>query len=196
MEEISSKLLLVINTINKGNAETHKLLRAIIEEVQTSNRNQNNVVEQVLQSISNNSRGGSRTAATSKMERFVIIVNGWKPLTIITKHSILDVATVLDPPLNSTGIRTATQEEFQGVENRNIEKGKIDTNANKIKQYMSTRWKNTLNSRKQAFFQYYKAKNIREIFTELLKENPPKMRRKFLPKVIPNENKEKTAIRQ
>ena len=34
-----------------------------------------------------------------KMERFVIIVNGWKPLAIITKHSILDVATVLDPPL-------------------------------------------------------------------------------------------------
>ena len=48
-----------------------------------------------------NSRGGSRTAATSKMERFVVIVNGWKPLTIITKRSILDVAAVLDPPLNS-----------------------------------------------------------------------------------------------
>ena len=44
-------------------------------------------------------RGESRTAATSKMERFVIIVNGWKPLTIITKSSILDVAAVLDPPL-------------------------------------------------------------------------------------------------
>ena len=44
-------------------------------------------------------RGGSRTAATSKMERFVIIVNGWKPLTIITKRPILDVAVVLDPPL-------------------------------------------------------------------------------------------------
>ena len=36
-------------------------------------------------------RGGSRTAATSKMERFVIIVNGLR--------SILDVAAVLDPPL-------------------------------------------------------------------------------------------------
>ena len=46
-----------------------------------------------------NCRGGSRTVATSKMERFVIIVNGWKPLTIITKRSILDVAAVLDPPL-------------------------------------------------------------------------------------------------
>ena len=44
-------------------------------------------------------RGGSRTAAISRMERFVIIVNGWEPLTIITKHSILDVAAVLDPSL-------------------------------------------------------------------------------------------------
>ena len=43
-------------------------------------------------------RGGSRAAATSKMECFVIIINAWKPLTIITKHSILDVAAALDPP--------------------------------------------------------------------------------------------------
>lgn len=35
-------------------------------------------------------RGGSRTAATSKMER--------KPLTIIAKHFILDVAAVQNPP--------------------------------------------------------------------------------------------------
>ena len=54
-------------------------------------------------------RGGSRAAATSKMECFVIIVNGLKcfviivnglkPLTIITKHSILDLAAILDPSL-------------------------------------------------------------------------------------------------
>ena len=44
-------------------------------------------------------RGEFRTAATSKMERFVIIVNGFQPLTIMTKRSILDVAAVLDPPL-------------------------------------------------------------------------------------------------
>ena len=43
--------------------------------------------------------GGSRASVTSKMKRFVIIVNGWKPLTIITKHSILDVTAALDPPL-------------------------------------------------------------------------------------------------
>ena len=33
------------------------------------------------------------------MEHFVIIVNGWKQLTIITRSSILDVAAVLDPPM-------------------------------------------------------------------------------------------------
>ena len=46
-------------------------------------------------------RGGSKAAATSKMELFVIIVNGFQLLTIITKCSILDVAAVLDPPLLS-----------------------------------------------------------------------------------------------
>ena len=39
-------------------------------------------------------------AATSKMERFVIIVNGFQPLTIITKCSTLDVAAALDPSLS------------------------------------------------------------------------------------------------
>ena len=64
-------------------------------------------------------KGGSKLAATSKMERFMIIVNGFqplniiakhfqpltiirKPLTIITKRSILDVAAALDPPLMSS----------------------------------------------------------------------------------------------
>ena len=44
-------------------------------------------------------RDGSRTAATSKLVLFVIIVNDWKQLSSITKSSTLDVAAVLDPPL-------------------------------------------------------------------------------------------------
>ena len=46
-------------------------------------------------------RDEPRAAATSKMERFVIIINGRKPLTIITKHSILNVEAALDPPLSA-----------------------------------------------------------------------------------------------
>ena len=49
-------------------------------------------------------RGGSRAAATSKTECFVVIVNGWKPFTIITKRSILDVAAALDQPLMLTRV--------------------------------------------------------------------------------------------
>ena len=45
-------------------------------------------------------RGGSKAAATAKMERFVIIVNGFQSLTIITKRFILHVAALLDLPLN------------------------------------------------------------------------------------------------
>ena len=48
-------------------------------------------------------RGGCRASETSKMECFVITVNGLKPLTIITKRSILDVAAVLDPRLVAFG---------------------------------------------------------------------------------------------
>ena len=53
-----------------------------------------------FEEIKENIRGGSRAAATSKVELFVIIVNSFQPLTIITKSSFLDVAAVLDPPLN------------------------------------------------------------------------------------------------
>ena len=46
-----------------------------------------------------------RATATSKMEWFVILVNDWKPLTIITKCSILDVAAALDPPLGRENLQ-------------------------------------------------------------------------------------------
>ena len=46
-------------------------------------------------------RGGSWADATFKIECFVLIVNSCKPLTIITKHSILDVVPALDLPLVS-----------------------------------------------------------------------------------------------
>ena len=57
---------------------------------------------QALRNLSTHTRGGSRTATTSKMEHLVIILNDWKPLTVITKRSILDVAAALDPLLHTS----------------------------------------------------------------------------------------------
>ena len=59
-------------------------------------------LENYVKKLPQQTRGESRNAATSKMERFVVIVNGFYPLTIITKGSILDVAAVLDPSLQTT----------------------------------------------------------------------------------------------
>ena len=65
-------------------------------------------------------RGGSRAAATSKIERFVIIVNGWKPLTIITKRSVLDVAAALNPPLKHISIYQTFTHIIQELVCKNI----------------------------------------------------------------------------
>ena len=42
-------------------------------------------------------RGGSRTAATSKMERFVIIVNGWKLEAVNYYHKVLHLGYCSSP---------------------------------------------------------------------------------------------------
>ena len=69
-----------------------------------------NIISLIVQS---DSRGGSRAAATSKMKRFVMIVNGCMPLTIITKRSALDVAAALDLPLNS-------EQEYQAKNTKEV----------------------------------------------------------------------------
>ena len=61
-------------------------------------------------------RGRSRAVTISKMERFVIIVNSWKPLTIITKRSILDVATSLDPSPPPLSQYTVVMPSYKVVE--------------------------------------------------------------------------------
>ena len=52
------------------------------------------------------------------MERFVIIVNDFQPLIIITKRSILDVAVVLDPPLITLEKAEKEQKEFKSEINK------------------------------------------------------------------------------
>ena len=73
----------------------------LIRRIMEINRCVPDYLQQYIMILIN--RGGFRAAETSKMECFVIIVSGWKPLIIITKNSILDVAAALDPPLMREG---------------------------------------------------------------------------------------------
>ena len=64
------------------------------------------------------------------MECFVIIVNSWKLLTIITKHSILDVAVALDPPLHrmkmigDIPMEVSSRDRINDVKHRGVPEGK------------------------------------------------------------------------
>ena len=150
LEEIPAKLVLVANAIDKGNTETHELLKTLIKEVREGNKKTNDASESIVEVLSEN---------TAK-------------------------------------IGAAIKEGFHVLEHLNAAKEKTENNAAKKKQSIMRLWNNTMNSRKQAFFQHLKAKKVAEIFSKLLMQNPPKMPRKFLPKRIKNEAKEETAIRQ
>ena len=65
-------------------------------------------------------RGGSRTAATSQMEPFVITVNAWKLLTIITKRSILDVTSVLDLRLKISALSSVKIDKYEYIAGEEI----------------------------------------------------------------------------
>ena len=87
-----------------SNLSVNKIYQQIAYELipsQPYRRLCKNFLQRLLQMLilTKNIRGGSRAGATSKMECFVIIVNGFQPLTIITKRFTLDVAAALDPLL-------------------------------------------------------------------------------------------------
>ena len=66
----------------------------------------------------------------------MIIVNGWKPLIIITKRSILDVAAALDPSLLCTCYFASGARTFQYARDR-LSLDILPTNViNQITRYM------------------------------------------------------------
>ena len=54
LEEIPAKLVLVANAINKGNTETHELLRTLIKEVREGNKKINDSSESIIEVLSQN----------------------------------------------------------------------------------------------------------------------------------------------
>ena len=68
MEEIPSKLMVIINVIDKGNAETHGLLRTLINEIEGGNSKQCHLSEQLIETISNNANDVATAVKTGIKE--------------------------------------------------------------------------------------------------------------------------------
>ena len=81
------------------------------------------------------------------------------------------------------------------IDLQQAEKGKLKMNAFKCKERISHLWNNILNSRRKAFWKYYRSKQISDVYKKLLEKNPPQKLRKFLLRTIENETKEETEIR-
>ena len=121
----NSDIVIVIYIYHNSRMSVHQILilsllifretpKSFLDALVTSNRH-------LIFSHLIASRGGSRTVATSKMEHFVIIVNvSWKPLTIITKSFILDVAAVLHLLLVSSKENLEIQVSSCSIKNENL----------------------------------------------------------------------------
>ena len=150
LTEHNAQFAIVVNTIEKGNEETHNSLRKLIEEVKQQSKVKLQINDKTINAIATNSKETGQ---------------------LITET-----------------LRKAKQTPS------NNEKHKNQTKKEKLN--IETLWRNTINTRKQAFWQHHKAKRTYETFSNLLVMDPPRMPRKFLPKFIENENEEELEIRR
>ena len=90
--------------------------------------------------------------------------------------------------------RIANNLDVVQSQSHNTEKAKLE--ASKAKRNLKTFWSNNLNSRKQAYWQHHRAKRIADTFENLLAMEPPRMPRKFLPRIILNEDPEDLKFRK
>ena len=71
MEEIQAKLMLIINAIDKGNAETHGLLRTLINEIKDGSSKQCHLSEQLIETIPNNANDVATAVKTGIKEIYL-----------------------------------------------------------------------------------------------------------------------------
>ena len=93
----------------------------------------------------------------------------------------------------------STREITQGIKNIDVRPKRerdLQFEVTKARSTSETLWQNTLNTRKQAFWNYYHAERMQESYQKFLACNPPKMPRKFLPRFIENKPTTETEIRQ
>ena len=155
--EIPGKLLLVVNSIDKGNDDTQDLMQLLIEEVKSLRVSYQNLPQQ---------------------------------------HK--DLVESLAPSTESK-MDACTREITQGIiniEERPKRERDLRFEVTKARSTLETLWQNMINTRKQAFFDYYHAERMQESYQKFLACNPPKMPRKFPARFIENEPTTETEIRQ
>ena len=111
------------------------------------------------------------------------------------RKSVTDILleTVTEKPDSNT---SAITQSIRTVAEDSSRKRISSSEVQGAKRSILVLWRNTINTRKQAYWNYYRAQQISETFEDLLSQDPPKMPRKFLPKIIVNEPVDELEIRK
>ena len=75
--------------------------------------------------------------------------------------------------MEKNDVGRATKTWKKEIDLQKAEKGKLKANAFKFKERICRLWNNTLNSRYQAFWQYYWSKQIPDVYKKPLEKSPP-----------------------
>ena len=206
ISELPSKLLLIASAQNEASTamvgELKKIHTAISEELPTK-ASQRKLVEEINQSLVTEiqelrnelKRRPTKNSYKELMDELKDIREEVKLLRIASSEGsrkpddemLHQYATSIAKSV-SESIRTAEDDK------RRMEEKKAT--ALRHKKEIQGMWKNKMNTRKQTYFSFYRAKRTAETYEKLLEESPPRMPRKFLPKMIDNEDPEETAIRK
>ena len=179
LADIPSKILLVLNAVNSSTNELKDYIKSLTNEIKQNGDKQ----DRILHTLEN-----LPTAISTPIN---------DTLTECTKKQIEASEKILQAiATNSDSITTAVSETVKEVQSSKSSDSKNEQQLNKTIRNIHQLWTNTLNTRKQAFWSYYRAKQTADTFELLLAEEPPKMPRKFLPREIPNEDPDQTEIRK
>ena len=75
---------------------------------------------------------------------------------------------------NANDVATAVKTGIKEIDLQQAKKGKLKTKDFKCKEQISHLWNNTLNSRRQSFWQYYRSKQISECIKSYWRRTHPR----------------------
>ena len=91
---------------------------------------------------------------------------------------------------------TAVAENMKSFAEESSKRTINEAETRTAKRTISELWQNALNTRKQTYWNHYRAKKTTDVFHDLLQQDPPKIPRKFLPRRIEGEPEDELEIRK
>ena len=182
INELPSKLMLIVSTMNESTKEMVGELQALRHEVkqlpiQDSSKDILSELKDLREEV-----------------KLLRIEQGTKHA--MNKNPFIPPREENHMKIYAESLAKSISESIQNAEQLKRKQTEQRDDAVRRKKEIISEWKNKLNRRKQAYWDHHRAKRTSDAYENLLASEPTKMPRKFLPKCIENEDPEETEIRK